>query len=117
MSKKNTPSKWTDVYPVGTKKGDEEQKLFIALARNKKWKWRSISQLAKETSLSEQRVEEILSKYHKKGMVFQSSENSSNWGYWERVPKMLPKNEDSLSKKDKKDRMSKSWDMEDDDDD
>lgn len=105
MSNKNNPPKWTEVYPQGTKQGDEEQDLFIALARNPKWQWRSTAQLAKETGLSKERVEEILNKYRKKGMVFQNPSNEDQWGYWERVPEMLPKVKKSLTAIDQKKRI------------
>ena len=29
---------WYDLYPQGTQEGNEEQQVFIALVRNKKWK-------------------------------------------------------------------------------
>lgn len=102
------PKKWTDVYPHGTKEGDEELKFFISLARNTKYQWRSISAISKEAGLSKERVEEIMNKYYKKGMVFQNPKNEDQWGYWERVPEMLPKNPKSLSQKDQDDRINKS---------
>lgn len=109
MKKKSkTPPKWTDVYPQGCKEGDEEQGVFIALSRNQKWQWRSVAQLAKEANLTKERVEEILYKYWKKGMVFQSPTNEDLWGYWERVPEMLPKGEASITDKDHDDRISKA---------
>ena len=45
------PPKWTQIYPQGTSAGDEEQRFFIALERNKKYKFRSVAQMAKETRL------------------------------------------------------------------
>ena len=57
-----TPAHWYDVYPRGSKEGDEEQKVFTSLARNSKWVWRSVSAIAKEVGLSKERVEEILYK-------------------------------------------------------
>lgn len=99
------PKKWTEVYPQGTKEGDEEQKMFIALARHPKYEWRSISALAKASGLSEKRVEEILAKYHKFGMVFQSPSNEENWGYWERVPQMLNADKRSIPAKDQDKRI------------
>lgn len=105
MKKSKTPPKWVNVYPQGTKQGDEEQGFFIALSRNPKWKWRSTAQLAKESGLSRERVDEILAKYWKKGMVFQSPTNEDHWGYWECVPEMLPKEEKSVTDKDHDDRI------------
>jgi hypothetical protein len=101
------PKKWTDVYPHGTKEGDEELKFFISLARNQKYQWRSISAISKETGLTKERVEEIIAKYYKKGMVFQNPKNEDQWGYWERVPEMLPKAQKTISQKDQDDRINK----------
>jgi hypothetical protein len=106
-NKSKTPPKWVNVYPQGTKEGDEEQGFFIALARNVKWQWRSTASLAKEANLSKERVDEILNKYYKKGMVFQNPLNEDQWGYWERVPEMLPKEEISITQKDHNDRINK----------
>ena len=103
--KAKDPPKWEYVYPHGTKDGDEEQKVFIVLARNPKYKWRSVAQMAKETGLSKERVEEILAKYWNKGMVFQDPKNDEHWGYWERVPDMVPKEKKSLARKDQDDRI------------
>ena len=109
MSKKKTPPKWIDVYPQGTKDGDEEQKFFIALARNAKWEWRTVVAIAKDAGLSPQRVEEIIQKYHKKypGMIVQSPKNEDLWAYWERVPDMSTKDTSSVTDKDQEERISK----------
>lgn len=101
------PHKWIDVYPQGTKEGDEEQSVFICLARHNKWSFRSVAQIAKESNLSRERVEEILQKYWKKGMVFQNPNNEDQWAYWERVPDMLPDKKDSLTKEDQNNRTNK----------
>lgn len=101
------PPKWTTVYPHGTKQGDEELKFFISLARNPKFQWRSTSAIAKESGLTKEKVEEIISKYHKKGMVFQNPKNEDQYGYWERVPEMLPDDKKSISGKDQNDRVNK----------
>ena len=53
---------WVDIYPQGTKEGDEEQAFFCSLSRTK-WTWRSTAALAKEANLSAERVDEILQKY------------------------------------------------------
>lgn len=101
------PKKWLDVYPQGTKDGDEEQKVFISLARHKIYPWRSLSAIVAESGLSKDRVLEILTKYEKKGMVFHSPTNEKNWGYWERHPELL-KDDSSISKKDKDNRINQA---------
>ncbi|RDJ35521.1 MAG: hypothetical protein DWQ19_11940 [Crenarchaeota archaeon] len=83
------PKKWTDTYPQGTAEGNEECRFFKALARNKDYKWRSVSALSKESGLSLQRVEEILNKYYKKNMVFMNPKGEEQWGYWERIPQSI----------------------------
>ena len=98
------PKKWIDVYPQGTKDGDEEQKFFIALARNPKYDWRSAAAVAKESGLSIERTEQIIEKYVKKGLVFQSPKNNDHWGYWERVPEMLDPVGNSIADQNKVDR-------------
>jgi hypothetical protein len=102
------PKKWSEVYPQGTKEGDEEQKFFIVLARHPKWTWRSTSAIAKEANLTKERVEEIIAKYFKKHMVFQNPQNEDQWAYWERVPEMLPKDQGTITEKDQKDRIKKA---------
>lgn len=101
-------AKWSEVYPHGTKAGDEEQAFWIALARNPKWAWRSTSSIAKESGLSKERVEELLEKYYNKGMVFQNPQNEDHWGYWERVPEHLPKENHSATDRDHEDRLKKA---------
>lgn len=81
----NKLSKWIDVYPQGTKEGDEEQKFFIAIARNKKWKWRTVSAIEAESKLSRARIEEIIEKYTKSGMIVANPNVDDSWGYWERL--------------------------------
>ena len=108
------PKKWVNVYPQGCKEGDEEQRLFIALARHAKYEWRSVASLAKEGKLTKERVEEILTKYHKKGMVFQNPKNVDQWGYWERVPHMLPGCAHTIAQKDQKNRIDQGFDDDDD---
>ncbi|MEI7485793.1 MAG: helix-turn-helix domain-containing protein [Chryseobacterium sp.] len=104
MSKKKLKS-WTDIYPQGCKEGDEEQGFFIALSRHPKWTWRSVSQISKESALSKQRVEEIIQKYHKRGMIFQSPSNDDMWGYWENHKDMIPEDGKSVTSEDHKSRM------------
>ena len=101
------PKKWHEVYPHGTQEGDEELKFFVALERHPKWDWRSTSALAKESGLTKERVEQIAIKYQKLGMVFQNPKNEDQWGYWERVPHMVPKKTPSISQKDQDDRLKK----------
>lgn len=102
-----TPPNWYDIYPRGTKEGDEEQKVFTSLARNNKWVWRSVSAIAKEVNLSKERVEEILYKYLKKNMVFQNPKNEDQWGYWSNVPEMLSnKSKRSISSEDIEKRLN-----------
>jgi len=107
MSKSKLPPRWTEVYPQGTKEGDEEQSVFICLARHPKWTFRSIAQISKETNLSKERIEEILEKYWRKGMVFQNPNNEDQWAYWERVPEMLPKQQRSITQEDHYNRINK----------
>lgn len=100
--------KWTDIYSLGTKEGDEELAFFISLARSSKYVWRSTSGIANDTGLTKERVEEIIDKYLKMNMVYQHPKNDDNWGYWERIPvDMLPKDYQSLVSKDQKNRMKK----------
>ena len=105
---KRTPPKWTEVYPQGTKEGDEEQKFFIAIARNHKWDFRSVAAISKEIGLPEKRIEEIIQKYFKTGMIVQSPKNEDHWAYWERVPKLGEKDDASIAEKDQDMRISKA---------
>lgn len=102
------PKQWSEVYPAGTKQGDEEQALFIALARHVKWSWRSVSALSKESGLTKERVEQILYKYWKLGMVFQNPASEDQWGYWERVPDMIQKEPKSIIDVDHEERLKKA---------
>lgn len=99
------PARWTEVYPQGTREGDEEQRFFIAIARNPEHTWRSIAALAKETGLTTLRIEQIIAKYHKKNMVFENS--AGNWGYWERNPSKLQDSQGSIADEDHKKRIAK----------
>lgn len=98
--------KWSEIYPQGTKEGDDEQKLFIALVRDAKFSYKSTAMLVKETKLSTQRVEEILDKYVKLGLIFVHEANDKYWGYWERNPERVKKSS-TLVKKDQDSRMKK----------
>ena len=106
--KSNNPPRWPDVYPQGCKAGDEEQDFFIAIGRHPKWQWRSVAAIAKESGLTKERVEELINKYFKKGMVFQNPQNDDQWGYWERVPHMVPKAKTSVTHDDHKSRIDKA---------
>jgi hypothetical protein len=99
------PPKWSDVYPQGTPQGDDEQRFFIALSRNKKYEFLSIAQISKESHLSKQRVEEIIQKYFHTQMVIQNPENEDQWGYWERCSDFLPSEYISIADEDKKRRI------------
>jgi len=104
----SNPKKWINVYPQGTKEGDQEQKFFIALARHPKYDFRSVSALSKESGLNENRVEEIIQKYYDKGMIFQNPKNEDQWGYWERCTELLNADDTSISKQDKDDRIDEA---------
>jgi hypothetical protein len=100
------PPHWFDVYPQNTKEGDEEAKIFTALARNNKWDWRSVSALAKETGLDKKRIEEILYKYMKKNMIFQNPKNDEQFGYWSNLPDMIGDSPKSIKDEDLKNRLN-----------
>jgi hypothetical protein len=102
------PPKWHQVYPQGSIAGNEEYKFFLSLARHPKYAWRSVASIAKESGLTVKRVEEILQKYYKLGMVFQSDKNEDNWAYWERAPEMLTPATVSVSGKDQDKRITKA---------
>lgn len=100
--------KWDVIYPAGTKEGDEECAFFIALSRNPKYVWNSTSAIATNSGLSKVRVEEIIRKYLKLGLVFAHKKNDDSWAYWERMNKdELPKDYESILEKDQKARMKK----------
>jgi len=102
----SAPRPWYELYPQGTKEGDEEQKFFKALCRHPKYEWRSAAAIAKETGLNISRVEEIIAKYHPLGVVVQSK-SDDNWGYYQRVAKS-DSDKRSLSQKDKDSRIDKA---------
>lgn len=100
--------KWNECYPVGTKEGDEEYAFFVSLARNKKSIFVSTAAIAYDSGLSKERVEQIVTKYLKLGIVYPNPRDDASWGYWERIPpEMLPKDHESLVTKDQKARMKK----------
>lgn len=99
--------KWSEVYPQGTKEGDEEQKFFIALARNPKFEWRSTGMISKESGLTRERCEQIIQKYVKMGLIIPSTSKEDHWAYWERVPNLIKDDSKSLTQKDQKKRIDK----------
>jgi len=105
MKKKKYPPKWTEVYPQGTQKGNEEQRFFIALERDPKWTFKSTEALAKEAKITPERVEEICNKYLKRKMVLQNPSNHEEWGYWERNKELLDVDDSSICQSDQKMRI------------
>lgn len=103
------PPKWSRIYPQGTKQGDEEQRFFCVLSRGK-YDFLSIAQIAQESRLSKERVEEIIEKYHVSSMIIQNPENEDQWGYWERCEELLPEEKPTLSETDKEFRIRKARD-------
>lgn len=103
------PKKWTEVYPHGTKEGDEEARFFKALARHPKYDWRSTGAIIKASNLSQERVEEIIDKYISTTppLIFPHPKNDAHWGYWERVPEQLKNDNRDLFTKDKDSRIGK----------
>jgi hypothetical protein len=77
------------------------------LARHTKWTYRSVAQISKESNLTKERVEEILQKYWRRGMVFQNPSNEDQWAYWERVPDMVPAKQRSVTEEDQQNRIER----------
>lgn len=105
QSTKQLPKTWTAVYPQGTKEGNEEQAFFIALARHPKYEWRSTTAIVKESNLPKIRVEQIIQKYVKMGLIFASPSREDHWAYWERAPEMLVVNDGTVAKSDQNSRI------------
>ena len=105
QSVKQFPKTWTQVYPQGTKEGNEEQAFFIALARNPKYEWRSTAMIVKESGLAKIRVEQIIQKYVQMGLIFASPTREDHWAYWERVPEMVPSDDGSIAESDQDGRI------------
>ena len=97
---------WTEIYPQGTTQGSEEQKFFISLARDPKYKFKSPNTIHKETKLPIERVEGIIDKYVALNMIIQNPNNQETYAYWENVPDLIPK-EKSITKTDQDNRISK----------
>lgn len=103
MSSKNKMPEWYEIYPQGTQEGEEEKSFFISLARNKKYKnWRSASAISKETNIHQQRVEEIIFKYNKIGLVIQNPSNTEFWGYYHNNLDSIPEEKDSVIAEERK---------------
>lgn len=108
MSIKNKMPEWYEIYPQGTPEGEEEKKFFISLARNKKYKqWRSVSAISKETDISQQRIEEIIFKYNKIGLVIQNPSNTEFWGYYHNNLDIVPEEKDSVIAEERKKLLNK----------
>lgn len=106
----NKPKKWHEVYPYGTKQGNDEAKVFRALSRHAKFDWRSTGAIVKETGLTREKVEEIIDKYVNKvkpPLLYAHATNEDHWGYWERCPTVLKKDDRDITKKDKDSRVDK----------
>jgi hypothetical protein len=104
------PKKWHEVYPYGTKDGNDEAKVFRALSRHAKFDWRSTGAIVKATGLTRERVEEIIDKYVNKvkpPLIYAHPTNEDHWGYWERCPEVLKKDTRDISTKDKDGRVDK----------
>lgn len=104
------PKKWTEVYPYGTKEGDEEAKFFRALARHSKYDYRSTSALIKATGLDRERIEEIIDKYTSRfdpALIYPHPSNEDHWGYWERCQDQLRSDNRNISQRDQDDRVDK----------
>ena len=104
------PKKWTEVYPYGTKEGDEEARFFRALARHPKYQYRSTPSIIKDAGISKQRCEEIIDKYATKispPLLYPHATNDDHWGYWERCEDRLNDDKRDISKKDKDSRVDK----------
>lgn len=106
----NKPKKWHEVYPYGTKQGDEEAKIFRALSRHSKFDYRSISALEKSTGLERERIEEIIDKYatqYDPPLIYAHPSQDDHWGYWERCLNDIKGPEKSISSQDKQNRIDK----------
>lgn len=106
----SNPKKWPEVYPYGTKEGDEEARFFRALARHSKFEYRSVGAIVKSTGLTRERVEEIIDKYVNKikpPLVYPHQTNEDHWCYWERCPDVIQKDNRGISEKDKDNRIDK----------
>lgn len=104
------PKKWHEVYPYGTKEGDEEAKVFRALSRHQKYDYRSTGAIQQATGLSQQRIEEIIDKYmnhFNPPLIVAHPTNEDHWAYWERCPDQLKKDRRNISQKEQDRRVDK----------
>jgi hypothetical protein len=104
------PKKWPEVYPHGTKEGDEEAKFFKALARHHKFQYRSIAALQQSTGLPRERIEEMIDKYTNRydpPLIYPHPTNEDHWGYWERCQDQLKTDKRNISQKDQDGRVDK----------
>lgn len=101
--------KWWEVYS-----GDEEKKFFVGkdghsgLVRNDDFHWRSTDALARESGLSKTKIEQIIDKYHKAGIVLQHEKDPEKWGYWENIKSKSINPKGSIVEEDQKDRIDKA---------
>ncbi len=100
-------SKWSQIYPQGTKEGDEEQRFFITISRGK-YNFLSVAQIAQKSGLTKERVEDIIEKYYSLHIVLQNPENEDQWAYWERCVELVPESKSSISQSDKQIRLKKA---------
>lgn len=99
--------KWWEVYS-----NDDEKKFFVGkdghsgLVRKADFHWRSTDALSRESGLTKARIEQIIDKYHKAGIVVQHAKDPEKWGYWANVANA--KEKDSTVEEDQKDRLDKA---------
>jgi hypothetical protein len=101
--------KWHEVY-----QGADERNFFIGkdgksgLVRSQ-FDFRSSAALAKESGLDNDRVEEIIDKYLKLGIVIQSPNKEDHYGYWCRVaPHLGNATHQTVAQADQADRVKKA---------
>jgi hypothetical protein len=86
MATTKSLKKWWQVYA-----DDKEKRFFTGkdgksgLIRHPEFQWRSTDSLSKESGLTKLETENIISKYHKAGIVLQHEKDPEKWGYWENV--------------------------------
>lgn len=99
------PKKWHEVY-----KGNEERAFFVGkdgksgLVRSQ-YAMRSVAALVKESGLTKERVEQIISKFLAAGLIFQSENHEDQYGYWERVNTSASGGSKTIAAKDQDDRV------------
>lgn len=108
MSQK-TLKKWWAVYA-----NDEEKRFFVGkdgnsgLCRNTEFDWRSTEALARESGLSKAKIEIIIDKYHKAGIVVQHAKDPEKWGYWEKCSSTVTSSTKDVTKDDQQARVDKA---------